>query len=164
MSESLVPTSDMSNMPKYQEGFFDDLIGHYVHVDCSSWSHEFATKTWGPDFKTKTSLGEIRQVKQNRKNGEPKFHIHFKDTRQTYVNLDLDYVLTYSPEVPLKYHLLKADYIVRLSRKAAVEVKGSANGQHKEPEKKTSTHQRMNLKCLLQRKSQQNVVGMQECN
>ena len=53
--------------------------------------------------------------------GLPIFHIHFNDTCQIYVNLDLDYVLKYSLEVPLTYHLLKADYIVRLSRKAAVE-------------------------------------------
>jgi len=53
--------------------------------------------------------------------GLPNFHIHFNDTCQIYVNLDLDYVLKYSLEVPLTYHLLKADYIVRLSRKAAVE-------------------------------------------
>ena len=136
MSETLQATSVTSNMPKYQDGFFDDFIDHQVHVDCSSWDHEFAEKTWGPDFKTKTSIGEIRQVKYNRKNGEPKFYIHFTDTSQTYVNLDLDYVLKYSPEVPLKYHLLKADYIVRLSRKATVEAKGSAKGKHKEPEKK----------------------------
>ena len=53
--------------------------------------------------------------------GLPIFHIHFNDTCQIYVNLDLDYVLKYSLEVPLTYHLLKADHIVQLSRKAAVE-------------------------------------------
>jgi hypothetical protein len=58
------------------------------------------------------------RFKQNRQTGLPKFHIMFRDTDQTYTNLDLDYVLRYSIEVPVKYHLLKAEYIVRKARKA----------------------------------------------
>ena len=49
---------------------------------------------------------------------KPKFEVYFADTKETHTNLDLDYVLNYSVEVPLKYHDLKAEYIMRLSRKA----------------------------------------------
>jgi hypothetical protein len=119
MEGSLLSKADEGNALKVSEGYFDDLIGHIVHVDCSSWDAVFASKTWGPDFQTKTTIGEIRQVRAHRTTGKPFFNIYFKDTKQVYTNLDLDYVLKYSPEVPLKYHVLKADLIVRLSRAAS---------------------------------------------
>jgi hypothetical protein len=46
------------------------------------------------------------------------FHIYFQDTKETYVKLDLDYVLKYSLDIPLEYHELKAEYIVRKAREA----------------------------------------------
>ena len=107
-------------MPEYQEFFFNDLMGHFFRVNCSSQSHEFATKTWGLTSTLRLHLARFVILYKIAK-GLPNFHFHFNDTCQIYVNLDLDYVLKYSLEVPLTYHLLKADYIVRLSRKAAVE-------------------------------------------
>jgi hypothetical protein len=133
MRENDEHDSEQSVQQKYTEGFFDDLIGHLVHVDCSSWHSVFAEETWGLDYETKTTIGEIRQVRQNRQTGAPKFNIHFEDIKQTYTNLDLDYVLTYSPEVPVKYHQLKAEFIVRLSRAAsAIPKKPTAKGKAKE--------------------------------
>jgi hypothetical protein len=129
----------MGEKKDYKEGYFDDLIGHKVHVECSSWPHDYAEKMWGPDFITKTSVGEIRQVKQNRQTGLPKFHIMFRDTDQTYTNLDLDYVLRYSIEVPVKYHLLKAEYIVRKAREASALAKPSSG-----PRKKGACNERQN--------------------
>lgn len=108
----------MSKKKDFHEGYFDDLIGHHVHVECSSWPEDYAKATWGPDFHQKTSMGEIRQVRQHRNTGLPSFHIHFNDTRETYTKLDLDYVLKYSLDLPLKYHELKAEYIVRKAREA----------------------------------------------
>lgn len=55
-------------------------------------------------------------MSQHRFTGNPKFHIYFKDTSETYTNLDLDYVLKYSTELPLKYNTLKAQWIVRKAR------------------------------------------------
>jgi hypothetical protein len=88
-------------------------------VDCGSWPVEFAEKTWGAEFQLKTTAGEIRQVGQNRNTGLPLFNIHFSETRNTYTKLDLDYVLKYSMEVPLKYHQLKADHIMYLTKQAS---------------------------------------------
>jgi hypothetical protein len=66
-----------------------------VHVECKSWNHDFALKIWGPNYDTKTAIGEIRQVRQKRDTGHPKFNIYFKDTNEVYTNFDLDYVLKY---------------------------------------------------------------------
>ena len=44
-------------------------------------------KAWGIDFVEKTSVGEIRQVRQNRTTDMPLFNIYFKDTKQTYTQL-----------------------------------------------------------------------------
>jgi hypothetical protein len=70
----------MSKKKDFGEGYFDDLIGHHVHIDCGSWPETFARKTWGPDFFIKTSMGEIRQ---HRATGIPSLHIYFEDTRET---------------------------------------------------------------------------------
>ena len=118
-TEAIMQTLDQnkpSSSQLYLEGYFDDFIGHYVHVDCGSWPVEFAEKTWGTEFQLKTIPGEICQVRQNRNTGLPLFNIHFSETRNTYIKLDLDYVLKYSMEVQLKYHQLKADRIVYLSK------------------------------------------------
>jgi hypothetical protein len=62
-----------------------------------------------------------KKVTQHRRfTGLPKFHIFFKDTTETYTNLDLDYVLKYSTELPLKYHTLKAQWIVDKAREAGI--------------------------------------------
>jgi hypothetical protein len=61
-------------------------------------------------------------VRQSRSTHLPKFHIHFKDTKTTYVDLDLDYVMKYTiqfPETLSKYNTLKAEYIIRKAREAS---------------------------------------------
>ena len=64
------------------------------------------------------------------------FNIYFKDTKQTYTKLDLDYVLKYSLVIPLKYHELKAEYIVRKAREASAAAK--VVRQESEPETNSS--------------------------
>ena len=126
----------MSLKKDFTEGHFDDFIGHPVHVECGSWPHDFAFKSWCPNFRLKTAKGEIRQVRQHRVTGIPSFQIYFEDTKETYVELDLDYVLKYSFDVPLKYHELKAEYIIRKAREASAFV-GSSQFEGKDPEEES---------------------------
>lgn len=109
------PEEDAKEQPTMD---FHDLIGHVLNVDCKSWPEKFALKTWGPSFPTKTTPGEITSVKSSRKTKDPVFEVYFKDTEQLIGKLDLDYILKYSDEVPLKYHTLKAEYIVRKAKEA----------------------------------------------
>jgi hypothetical protein len=48
------------------EGYFDYFIGNNFNLNLLSWSHDFTGKSFGPEFMIKTSISEIRQVKQNR--------------------------------------------------------------------------------------------------
>ena len=102
----------------YPLQFFDDFIGHVLEIECCSWEYEFAARIWGPNLAGKTTKGVIKKVSYNRKTKKPKFEVFVADTKETYTKLDLDYILKYSNEVPLKYHELKAEFIVRLSRNA----------------------------------------------
>ena len=47
----------------------------------------------------------------------PRFDVNFpeKSGEKMYVNFDLDYILRYAEDLPLKYHPLKAEYILRLA-------------------------------------------------
>lgn len=98
--------------------FFDDFVGQVLDIECCSWPYEFAAKIWGTNLAGKTAKGVIRKVSYHRKSKAPKFEVFVEDTKETYTSLTLDYVLKYSLEVPLKYHELKAQYIVNLSRQA----------------------------------------------
>lgn len=109
-----------TNPSDYPLDFFDGLLGHKLQIDCSSWNYDFASKIWGPNFGNKTTEGCITKVSSNRKTGHPKFEVYVEDTKETYTNLDQNYVFKYSNEVPLKYHELKAAYIVQLSREAGI--------------------------------------------
>jgi hypothetical protein len=92
-------------------------------------------KKWVPEFRTKSCTGEIRQVKHHKNTGAPKFIIHFESTKQTVQGLPLDYVIKYSVNVPLKYHSLKAEYIVRLAREASAPPKrGEGEAAEERPE------------------------------
>jgi hypothetical protein len=104
----------------FVENYFDDFIGHSVYVDCKSWPEKFAIQQWGPMFGTKTTMGLITKVKYMRQTKKPMFEVYFKETEQTVTKLDLDYILTYSEDIPLKYHTLKAEFIVRLARNASL--------------------------------------------
>ena len=89
-----------------------------MEIECCSWEYEFAARIWGPNLAGKTTKGVIKKVSYNRKTKKPKFEVFVADTKETYTKLDLDYIHKYSNEVPLKYHELKAEFIVRLSRNA----------------------------------------------
>jgi hypothetical protein len=129
----------MSQKKDYAEGYFDDLIGHKIHAECRSWDEKYAIKTWGLDYQQKSAVGEIRQVRQHRSTGVPTFHIYFKDTNQIYTKLDLDYVLKYSEDIPLKYHELKAEYIVRKAREASAPQKAVLENEATVSEGETHT-------------------------
>lgn len=104
--------------PVYPLNYFDDFVGIRLDIECCSWEYEFAAKLWGPNLGGKTTVGIVRKVTYHRKTKKPRFEVFVGDTQETYTNLDLEYILKYSQEVPLKYHELKAKYIVNLSRKA----------------------------------------------
>ena len=55
---------------------------------------------------------------------KPRFDVNFpeKSGEKVYVNFDLEYILKYSEEVPLKYHKLKSEYIVRLAEEVRSQV------------------------------------------
>ena len=64
-------------------------------------------KCWGEGFASLSARGVIQKVKIHRKTQEPRFEIKFPEKNQkTFVGFDLDYVMAYSEEVPLKYHPL----------------------------------------------------------
>lgn len=104
--------------PVYPLNYFDDFVGIRLDIECCSWEYEFAARLWGPNLGEKTTVGTVRKVTYHRKTKKPRFEVFVADTNETYTNLDLEYILKYSKEVPLKYHELKAQYIVNLSRKA----------------------------------------------
>jgi len=82
---------------------------------------------FGPDFKHKTTSATIVKVKRGRKTGEPMFDIMFCELkRQIYTNYNLDYILNYTDEVPLKYHKLKSEFILRKANEALASVAAGA--------------------------------------
>lgn len=100
--------------------FFNDFVGVAVSVPCKTWDPEYAARCFGPDYETKSVDGVVCKVKMSRHGKVPRFDINFaeKPGEKVYVNFDLDYILRYSDEVPLKYHNLKAEYIVKLAVEA----------------------------------------------
>jgi hypothetical protein len=56
----------------------------------------------------------------------PLFEIYFHETKLVYNNLDLEYVLLYMEDIPLKYHEISARYILEMSKLAAANSKPSA--------------------------------------
>jgi hypothetical protein len=92
--------------------YYNDLIGTNLYVPCSSWDCGTAVKCWGQNFATLNVRGFIEKVSIQRKTGQPRFQVKFPEKKYEKVFfVDLDYILTYSEEVPLKYHLLKADSV-----------------------------------------------------
>jgi hypothetical protein len=72
-----------------------------------------------PEFAERFTAGEIQNIKINTKTNNPVLTIYFPEIDQLVKQLDLDYVLKYCLEVPLKLHFLKAEYIARLSTDTA---------------------------------------------
>ena len=104
--------------------YYNDFVGVRVAVPCKTWDPEYAANCFGADYETMFVQGEICKVKVSRNGKVPRFDINFADKPgdKLYVNFDLEYVLRYSDEVPLKYHTLKAEYIVKLSQEASAQV------------------------------------------
>jgi hypothetical protein len=109
------------NIPEH---FYDDLIGIELFVPCSTWDKEEAEKCWGEDYSTKFARGVKQKVSMHRKKKEPRFEIKFpeKKFQNTFVGFQMDYILSYSEEVPLKYHHLKAEYIKESVKKAEMDI------------------------------------------
>jgi hypothetical protein len=110
------------------ENYYDDFINVQLTVPCCTWNEQEAVKCWGEDFASKFARGIVSKVSLNRKTKEPKFEIKFpeKKYQNTFVGYDMDYVLSYSDELPLKYHALKADHIKKTARKAEMDMKQKA--------------------------------------
>jgi Transposase IS4 len=121
----------MDTLADIPEDYFNEFINRDIEVECKSWPECFARAEWGPNFAEKCTPGEIQNVKMNRKTNTPLFTVYFPEVDQLVTKLDLDYILKYCVEVPLKYHFLKADYIVRLAKAAAEEAKSTKVGDGK---------------------------------
>ena len=67
-----------------------------------------------------SARGIIRKVSFRRKDKEPRFEIHFPEKRfqKIFVGFGLDYFMAYLEEIPLRYHKMKAEYIVKCAREA----------------------------------------------
>ena len=99
---------------------YDDLKDLNLLVPCSTWDKEEAVKCWGEDFASKSVKGVIKKVSVNRRTKQPCFEIEFpeKKYQKSFVGFDLDYIMRYSEEVPLRYHKMKADHIMEAAKKA----------------------------------------------
>jgi hypothetical protein len=107
---------DIADLPEH---YYDDFVGIEIYVPCSTWEKEEASKCWGQDFEGKQARGVVTKVAFHRKTRQPKFEIKFpeKKSPNTFVGYDLAYVLSYCPDLPLKYHTLKAEHIKATARK-----------------------------------------------
>ena len=111
--------------PNLKNSFWEDLVGLDVLVDCKTFQEDFAVQKWGPDFRTRKTKGTIRKVCTKRGKSDPLFEIYFSETKKVYNNLDIEYVLRFLEDVPLKYHEISARYIVEISKAAALNTKFS---------------------------------------
>jgi hypothetical protein len=102
------------------ESQYNDLLGLELMVPCCTWDEEEAIKCWGTDYSTKTARGVVQKITLHRKTKQPRFEILFpeKRYRNCFVGYDLEYVMTYCEEVPLRYHKQKAEQIMKNARKA----------------------------------------------
>ena len=107
---------------KKEASFFDDLVGLELHVPWRTWD-EKALKCFGNDFHQKSIQGFVTRVKWNRQKSVPFFDVNFQGKKgyKDFYGLDLDYVLSYSDDLPFKYHTLKAEFIVRISKEASIQ-------------------------------------------
>ena len=119
MSETIKMSSEEPPVP-VSESFYDDLKGLEFVVPCSTWAEEEALKCWGENYAVKSVRGVIKKVSLNRRTKQLRFEIEFPDKplQNTFIGFDLDYVMPYSDDVPLRYHKLKADHIMKVAKKA----------------------------------------------
>jgi hypothetical protein len=105
------------NWKEFPENFFDEIKGTFLFVERDSWKNW--RSIWGrsADPKARTK-GEIQDWENCRRTNQPLFEIYFEEVDVTYNKLDLNYVLKYSDDIPMKYHRIRAQYIVDLAREA----------------------------------------------
>ena len=105
-----------------EEAFYQELIGLTINVPCNSWNDpNYCLKCFGENWEETSIDGEIMKVKLSRsKPPLPVFTIQFpkKKYDKVYQGFDFDYILKYCTELPEKYQLYKAHFIVRLAREA----------------------------------------------
>lgn len=112
-----------SMMEQNAESFYRELLNVELNVPCSSWNDEvYCLKNFGSDWKINSVRGIVKKIKISRKSKEPSFEIQFPDKKgdKTFSGYKLDYIWKHSVDVPLKYHQLKADYIMKSSNEAAL--------------------------------------------
>jgi hypothetical protein len=99
---------------------YQDLVGLQLQVPCSSWDETEARRCWGEDFETKFARGVIQKIKVDRRSKEPRFEIKFPEKKfeKVFTGYSLEYVMSYSEDVPLKYHQEKAETIKKLAKAA----------------------------------------------
>jgi Transposase IS4 len=93
-------------LEKYGEfppNFWGEFVGETVFIACSSWDTDFALNTSGPEYKNRTTKGEIKDFTIGRGRKFPMFQIFFEETGVLYNKLDIEYVLKYSRDVKPQY-------------------------------------------------------------
>ena len=78
-----------------------------LSVPCKTWDADYALGCFGPEYESKSVEGIVMKVRTTRNGKIPRFEVNFPEKRcvKTYVNFDLDYILKYAEEVPLRYIL-----------------------------------------------------------
>lgn len=115
--------------------FFQGLIGVELEVPCNTWNEAEAIRCFGHDFENKHIKAIVTSASLNRKSGDPKFGLYFPDKKynKRFTGYDLEYILKYSDEVPLKYKLFHDEMVAKVAKQAEDEVllntKVSANSQ-----------------------------------
>lgn len=107
------------------ENFYKELIGVKLNVPCASWDNpNYCLKCFGENWQEKHIEGEVTKVKMLRgKQKVPQFTIVFAEKKFDKVYQVFDWIICaqifkYSDEIPSKYHIYRAQYIVRLAREA----------------------------------------------
>jgi Transposase IS4 len=119
--------------------FYNDLVGVELQVPCSTWDSSTAIKCWGDNYEQMNVRGVVEKITLQRKTGQPRFQVKFPEKKYEKVFIvDMEYIFSYSVEVPLKYHELKSDTIKKKIQAAELallkETPMSANPLHTEEE------------------------------
>jgi hypothetical protein len=123
-----------SSVDAVDDKFYDDLVGIELFVPCSTWDESEALRCWGEGFASMSARGVVKKVTLQRKSKMPRFEITFPDKKyqKTFIGFDMDYVMTHSQEVPLKYHQLKAENIMRAAKETERAMLAESNAKKAE--------------------------------
>ena len=110
---------DMSKEKEANECYYNDLIGLELQFLALSRTRKKQSNA-GKEYAGKYVRVVVQKVSMHRKTKEPRFEIVFseKKNQKSFVGFDFAYLMTYSDKVPLKYHQLKAQHIMKISKKA----------------------------------------------